>query len=289
VDEKHCADAAVEFGMRIVALLSGLALSFPLPAMAGDLLAGCGREPPLDVAAVLVHEGVERRLIVDVPEGYAPNRPHRLVVAFHGRTSPPAQVRRYYGLDRADGGRTIFVYPEALRQADGTYIWREPGDFELFDRIVERTGFAYCIAPDEVFAVGHSLGASFVNRLACARGGRLRAVASVAGGAVPAECRGEVAAMLLHHPEDELVPIAEGEAARDMLVEQNGLDGGASAAPAPSYPDGFNCRRYGPADAENPVLWCPHSQGVTSKGRYYPHQWPDGTGEAVMDFFASLD
>jgi polyhydroxybutyrate depolymerase len=263
------------------------------PAGAGDISAGCGREPPREAEAVLVHEGAERRLIVDVPEGYAPDRPHRLVVAFHGRTSPPDRVRRYYGLDRgldgADGGRSIFVYPEALRQADGTYIWREPEDFELFDRIVERIGATYCIAPDEVFAVGHSLGASFVNRLACARGGRLRAIASVAGGAVPAECRGEVAAMLLHHPEDELVPIAEGEAARDMLVEQNGLDGGASAAPAPSYPDGFNCRRYGPADAENPVLWCPHSQGVTSKGRYYPHQWPDGTGEAVMDFFASLD
>lgn len=266
-----------------------LSLAFAAPVGALELSAGCGREPPREADAVLVHEGVERRLIVDVPEGYAPDRPHGLVVAFHGRTSPPDRVRRYYGLDRADGGRTIFVYPEALRQADGTYVWREPGDFELFDLIVERIGGAYCIARDEVFAVGHSLGASFVNRLACARGGRLRAIASVAGGAAPSECGGEVAAMLLHHPEDELVPIAEGEAVRDLLVERNGLDGGAPAVPAPSYPDAFNCRRYGPADAENPVLWCPHSQDVTSKGRYYPHQWPDGTGGAVMDFFASLD
>lgn len=274
--------------MRITVLLFALALlpALPASAKAEDPSAGCGRPPLPEVPGGLVQDGVERPLIVDIPEGYEPGRPHRLVVAFHGRTNPPSRVRRYYGLEEADDGRTIFVYPEAFRQADGTYVWREPEDILLFDRIVSTIGAAYCVDLGEVFAVGHSLGASFVNDLACARGDRLRGIASVAGGMAPGDCRGRAAAMLLHHPGDELVPIEQGEAARDRLIAQNGL---AGKVPARSGPVAFDCRHYGPSEAGNPVLWCPHVLGTTSSGRYYPHQWPDGTGEAVMDFFASLD
>ncbi|HEV7370274.1 hypothetical protein [Arenibaculum sp.] len=246
---------------------------------------GCGRAPPAAPPDALSVEGASRPLIVDLPEGYDADRPHRLVVAFHGRTSPPARVRRYYDLDQAEGGRTIFVYPEARRQADGTYIWRMPEDLVLFETILERFGDLYCIAGDEVFAVGHSLGATFVNSLACARGDLLRGVGTVAGGIAPEDCTGSVAAMLLHHPEDELVPIDLGRAARDLLVAQNDLP----ERPRPADPRVFNCRRYGSADADNPVLWCPHDQAETGAGRYYPHQWPAGTGEAFMEFFATLD
>ena len=113
-------------------------------------------------------------------------------MAFHGRTNNNAQVRAYYGLEQPTGDPTIFVYPLALRQADGTFSWSNPGDkpdslrdYALFDTIVATFAQDYCIDPDRIFVVGHSLGASFVNSLACARGDLIgvsavsRAVSSV--------------------------------------------------------------------------------------------------------------
>ncbi|QQP89152.1 hypothetical protein IGS68_24685 [Skermanella sp. TT6] len=253
---------------------------------------GCGRPPPGSPPDSVVVDGRERALIADIPAGYEPGQPHRLVVAFHGRTNDNAQVRGYYGLDKAAREPTLFVYPQALRQADGTFSWSDPGDgsgslrdYALFDAVVARFAGSYCVDPDRIFVVGHSLGASFVNSLACARGDRIRGVGSVAGGIVPSRCRGSVAALMLHNPADELVPITEGERARDTLVAQNGQD---AASPEPAGAGAFRCERFADRDPANPVLWCPHDRDVNARGRYYPHQWPPGTAEAIMDFFQGL-
>jgi polyhydroxybutyrate depolymerase len=253
---------------------------------------GCGRPPPASVPDHVVLEGRERNLIADLPAGYDPRHPHRLVVAFHGRTNDNAQVRAYYRLEQPTGDPTIFVYPLALRQADGTFSWSDPGDkpdslrdYALFDTIVAKFAEVYCVDPDRIFVVGHSLGASFVNSLACARGDLIRGVGSVAGGVQRSRCRGSVAALLLHNPADKLVPWVEGERARDSLVAQNGQD---EAAAEPTEVGPFECERFAAHDPANPVLWCPHHQDQTSRGRYYPHQWPSGTGEAIMDFFETL-
>jgi polyhydroxybutyrate depolymerase len=253
---------------------------------------GCGRPPPTSVPDHVELEGRERSLIADLPTKYDSSHPHRLVVAFHGRTNNNAQVRAYYGLKQPAGDPTIFVYPLALRQADGTFSWSDPGDksdslrdYALFDTIVARFAQDYCVDPDRIFVVGHSLGASFVNSLACARGDLIRGVGSVAGGVQRSHCRGSVAALLLHNPADKLVPWVEGERARDSLVAQNGQD---EAVAEPTEVGSFECERFAAHDPANPVVWCPHHQDQTSKGRYYPHQWPSGTGEAIMDFFETL-
>lgn len=90
---------------------------------------------------------------------------------------------------------------------------------------------------------------------------------------------------MLHNPADELVPISEGERARDTLVAQNGQD---AASPEPAGAGAFRCERFADRDPANPVLWCPHDRDLNSRGRYYPHQWPPGTAEAIMDFFQGL-
>ncbi|HEY0838316.1 MAG TPA: hypothetical protein VGE72_30700, partial [Azospirillum sp.] len=82
-----------------------------------------------------------------------------------------------------------------------------------------------------------------------------------------------------------LVSVSQGLAARNAFLAQNGLPTGS----VPAEPDRFACRRYGPAAADNPVLWCPHHDDHTFGGRYYPHQWPRGTGAAAMAFFDRLD
>lgn len=270
-------------------LLLAILLAVPLgtaslPAAAAPGSAGCGAPAPLDPPMQVSVDGESRSVITAVPEAYDLDAPHSLVVAFHGRTNPAERVRRYYGLE-AGRERTIFVYPRAQRQQDGTFIWRRPEDVALFDAVVATISKAYCIAPDEVFAVGHSLGATFVNTLACLRGSVLRGIGTVAGGIVPAACDGRAAAMLLHHPEDRLVPIELGRAARDVLLAQNDLPRDPDAL----YPGFLGCRRHGESARGDPVLWCPHDQARTGRGRTYPHQWPRGTGAIFMDFFEALE
>lgn len=255
--------------------------------------AGCGRPPPETPPVVLTVGDRPRDLIAVLPTDYGPERPHALVVAFHGRTNTNAEVRRYFDLERYATEPTIFVYPTSLKDPTGRNVWADPGDrpeslrdFQIFDAILEAFSQGYCIDRSRVFVVGHSLGASFANSLACARGDVIRGLASVGGGIQrPKDCRGPVAAMVVHNPRDAQVPIAEGMRVRNALLDQDGLTSGSE----PDLPKHFNCRRYGYESSENPVLWCPSPDDRTQSGRFYPHQWPAGTGEAFMHFFASLE
>ena len=48
----------------------------------------------------------------------------------------------------------------------------------------------------------------------------------------------------------------------------------------------FECHRYG--DTENPLFWCLHAQDVTTRGRYYLHQWPQAAAQGIIEFFDLL-
>ena len=257
-----------------------------------QLSGGCGKPAP-DVPPSSVAVGDRTRAVITVvPGGYRPDTVHALVVAFHGRTNSNAQVQRYFDLERHASGPMIFVYPAGLADVFGRYTWSEPGepttglrDFALFDSVLERMAGTYCIDRNRVFVVGHSLGAWFANSLACARGGVIRGLGSIGGGITrPKDCTGPVAAMVLHNPHDAQVPIQQGIQVRNALLQQNRLlpDG------RPEHMERFDCSRYGSDAAENPVLWCPHVDNVTASGRFYPHQWPVGSGTAFMEFFAGL-
>jgi polyhydroxybutyrate depolymerase len=152
----------------------------------------------------------------------------------------------------------------------------------LFDVILDRIASAYCIDLDAVYVVGHSLGASFANSLACARAQGIRGVASVAGGIMPSRCSGAVAALLLHNPHDRAVPLSEGEKARDVLLGRPG----AAAKWVGRHVGTFECRQYG--DRDNPLFWCLHAQDITPRGRYYPHHWPQGAAQGIIEFFDLL-
>lgn len=246
--------------------------------------AGCGRPPPDAPPQSIDIDGVSRELIAAIPKGYDAEHAYRLVLAFHGRTNPAARARRYYGLETVDEDGTIFVYPQALRQEDGTFIWRLPEDLALFNRIIDRFAGRYCIAMDAIFAVGHSLGASFVNSLACARGTVLRGIATVAGGISETSCSGRSAALLLHNPADRLVPISEGQAALATLLAQNDLP----REPTEPHAAPFACERFGARGNRNPVIWCLYGPGGAQESRDYPHGWPANTERTIMSFFDEL-
>ena len=254
-------------------------------AEAADPSSGCGRPAPARAPEGFRVAGVERPAIVVPPANYHPDRPLPLVLAFHGRTNDNARLRRYLGLEEVTAAPAIFVYPRA-RQAPGGFTWAAPEgggpDLALFDAILAGIGRRYCIDRGAVFLIGHSLGASFANDLACARGHVVAGLVSVAGGIGPARCRERVPALLLHNPHDRLVPLAEGERARDALLGAPM----AEALPVAEILAGFACLRAGSGAA--PLLWCLHRQDVTTRGRYYPHQWPAGASRLAMAFFLDL-
>jgi polyhydroxybutyrate depolymerase len=277
-------------GSMVGAMALGALVATAAPA-AQAVTPGCEREAaPAPLERVTVN-GEQRILLTVVPESYTPDRAHALVLAFHGRTNSHDRVRRYYDLEPHAGDDVIFVYPGGRQLPDGTYTWADPEDptrsqpdLDLFDALVEAIGARYCIDGERIFAVGHSLGGWYANTLGCARGEVLRAIASLGGTITRTECQGATAALLLHNPDDRLVPFRYGLEARNVFLDQNQL-------PRRSDPlelGRFECQHFGAEADDAPVLWCPHREDYTPSGRYYPHQWPHGTGEAIIDFLSTL-
>lgn len=252
---------------------------------------GCRTGPAPPTQGTVEVRGRERALILRVPNDYRGERARELIIAFHGRTNPNSQVQGYFDLDE-ELPEAVIVYPSALPDGSG-FRWSNPGDlpadlrdFLLVERLIESLSRAYCIDLSRVFVVGHSLGASFANSVACHRAGRIRAVASVAGGIEGSECQGGAAALLIHHPDDRLVPVSEGLRARDAFVRANGLPTEPVPASEPQL-RALACVRHGP-DSPDPVIWCAHDDAYTYGGRYYPHNWPDAAAPAIARFFADL-
>ncbi len=253
---------------------------------------GCGRSAPAAPANSLIVSGRRRHFMLVVPTGYRSRHPQRLVFAFHGRTNNNAKVRSYYDLERHATQPTLFVYPSGLKDQSDRFTWSAPRDkanalrdYAFFDALLAEIGKRYCVALDHVYIVGHSLGAWFSNSLACARAAQIRAVATLGGSISAGVCGGAVAAMIVHNPKDRLVPFAGGQRARDTFLKHNGL---LEIRGVPMAAHDLNCHRYGSSAVRNPVLWCPHRHNHTWRGKHYPHNWPRGTGKAIMAFFASL-
>jgi len=242
---------------------------------------GCGKKPPAQVLSKFSVDGVERSAIVYVPTSYNSSKPLSLVFAFHGRTNSNERVRGYFGMDRATAGNAIVVYP-AGNKTGSSYNWN--GGAEFFDVMLRDIKNAYCINTDQVYAVGHSLGAAFVNDLACVRADLLRGVASLGGSRGKTSCNGPVAVMIWHNPKDNLAPYSGGVAAKDSYIKQNT----ASTQTEKAEPAWGNCVRYLYSYPTSPVIWCPHTIDNERDGTYYPHVWPRDTGVAMWNFFRTL-
>ncbi len=254
---------------------------------------GCSEEPPSSAPTSFNVNGVESSAIRVIPDNYDPEYPYPLVFAFHGRTNSNSQVRAYYKIERPINNKAIIVYPSGLElPSGGAYTWSDasdPGsalrDYEFFDEMLEEISDSYCVNKDKVFALGHSLGGWFTNSLACARGDKIRAVASIGSARTNSDCTGPTAVMQLHNPNDRLQSIQGAINSRDWFLEQNSCSQDYTEV----EPSEHNCVEYQGCTENHPVVWCPHDQDYDSSGNYYPHNWPRGTGEHMWDFFESLD
>ncbi len=244
--------------------------------------------PPQPPTNVQVRD-VQRSFISAVWDKVRAQRPTKLIVAFHGRTSPNTQVRQYYDLEKVRDEDVIIIYPAGLPEAWPSRNRRatnDPSDelrwFEFFDEILEEIWKEYCVDLDQVYAVGHSLWAWFANSLACARGDVVRAIGTVGWSTTANECTWSTAALIMHNPNDRLAAFSWWVVARDQLLDQNEC-GPETKAVGPAQ---GNCVEYINCSAWDPVIWCPHTQDYTTRNRsYYPHTWPDFAGEMIREFF----
>lgn len=254
---------------------------------AGCTLTTVPENPP----AKFMVNGVERSAITVVPDSYKPGEPISLLFAFHGRTNSNQMVKGYYGIEKPSAGKAIIVYPAGVPNATG-YSWSDSGDkagelrdYEFFDVMLAEFSNNYCINEDKIFVVGHSLGGWFTNSLACARGDVIRAIASLGGSRSNSDCKGPVAAMVWHNPNDQQASFAGGEAARDAFIGQNQC----STEKISVEPTWGNCVAYQGCNQDAPLVFCPHNKDLDWRGDYYPHNWPNGTGAEMWKFFEELE
>ncbi len=253
--------------------------------------AGCGQMPPATAPNTSVVDGVERSYITEIPSDYSENEPKKIIFAMHGRTNSNAQVQGYYKVEEAAGNAAIMVYPSGLPTNSSPRNWADGGDsasklrdYAFFDQLLEEFSNNYCIDLDEVYVVGHSLGAWFTNSLACFRGDVIRGVGTIGGSTSVGECAGPVATMIWHNPNDRLAAFSGGELARDQYLRQNQCSNDTISV----EPAGGNCVEYQGCYDEAPLVWCPHNVDTAWGGAYYPHTWPNFAGSEIWGFFESL-
>jgi polyhydroxybutyrate depolymerase len=107
----------------------------------------------------------------------------------------------------------------------------------------------------------------------------LRAIGSVAGGPAFGDCEPDerVAALLIHGSLDEIVPIEQGEMARDQLLLRNECAATTVAhEPAP-------CVAYDGCASGYDTIWCQHDIAELQG-----HTWPSFAAATIWGFFAAL-
>jgi polyhydroxybutyrate depolymerase len=178
------------------------------------------------------------------------------------------------------------AFPQSQGGAGWNFAAEIPPSLEFFEALYTQMVSNYCVDTSHTFAIGHSSGAYFADILACRHGDRLRGIGDVSG-ALQAEsrdnCVGSVAALLVHGPNDTVVPFAGGVQMRDQYLSRNACS--QSTIPGPVAP----CVSYQGCSAGLPVAWCQHDE-PTYQDQNGPtnHGWPSFASQAIADFLFAL-
>ncbi len=170
--------------MNFRTLCGGLLFVFALSQLT------CGRAEPPDISLwqptpgvsrlAVTHDGIERELLVQLPRNYDPAGKYPLVLAFHGAGRSCDDWPQW--LETVAGSREfIGIYPQGVGSSwEGEYDGRRVDDFSFVSSLIGWADTALAADPINRYAVGFSLGALFVNRLACRITG-LTGIAAVSG------------------------------------------------------------------------------------------------------------
>ncbi len=181
-------------------------------------------------------DGISRTFIVHIPEGLDPSEPVPVLFAFHGYIMGDQVM---YDLtdfaEVADREGFIAVFPDGAGAAPwdtgqnlcGVGFLVDDGntdDIAFVHAMLDDIEADHCIARDEVFVTGFSMGGYFTNHIACQEGASLlRAAAPHSGGTYEGDCHGgPVPMMILHGTADPVIWPSCGSESRDLWVARNG-------------------------------------------------------------------
>jgi poly(3-hydroxybutyrate) depolymerase len=245
---------------------------------------GCGAAaPPTGVINGTINVGgTDRTYLLSVPASYDPTRAYPLIFAWHGRTGTSQLARQYFGIEAQTTTNAIVVYPQGLLVSGtagdtGWELGETQRDVLFFDALYTKIAGEYCTGT--TFSMGHSFGGYMSNSLGCYRGGtgagKVRAIASIAGGGPFTSCSGDpISAVIIHGTEDTVVLPSQGLMSRDTWRTAAGCATTSMAAtPSP-------CIAYDTCTAGLDVRYCEHSQTAGSG-----HGWPSFAAPAAWQLF----
>jgi polyhydroxybutyrate depolymerase len=239
--------------------------------------AGCGSTQAVESGRFTIDvEGTPRDYILELPDDYDSTRPYRLIFGWHPRGGSAEQVANgfgggFYGLEQLAEGSAIFVSAEGIDEG-----WANTGgrDIALLDGMLERFDSELCFDRSRVFSTGFSYGGMMSLAIGCARGDVFRAIAPMSGALYSGCVDGDapVAFLGFHGVDDTVVPLGNGQTARNVFVERNGCQPEAAV-------ESDGCVRFQGCAAASPVTWCEFDGG---------HTPAPGSAQAIWEFFTQF-
>jgi poly(3-hydroxybutyrate) depolymerase len=231
----------------------------------GGLSAGCGTPTTLTSARASIDvSGTMREYVLKIPADYDPSKPYKLIFGWHWRGGVANDVVSgqiiggpYYGLESRAAGSAIFVAPEGIDMG-----WANTGgrDIAFLKAMLARFNAGLCIDQARIFSTGFSYGGMMSDAIGCEMADVFRAIAPMSG-AFYSGCNEPnmhpIALWLAHGDNDTVVPLANGQEARDKFLERNGC--GTTTTPTEPSP----CVSYGGCMDGYPVVYCEFSGGHT--------------------------
>jgi poly(3-hydroxybutyrate) depolymerase len=203
-----------------------------------------------------------REYVLEIPDDYDPSKPYKLIFGWHWRGGVANDVVSgqiiggpYYGLQSRADGSAIFVSPEGIDMG-----WANTGgrDIAFLRAMLERFNANLCIDQARIFSTGFSYGGMMSDAIGCEMADVFRAIAPMSG-AFYSGCRepnmNPIALWLAHGDNDTVVPLADGQEARDKFLERNGC--GTTTTPTDPSP----CVSYEGCMEGYPVVYCEFSGG----------------------------
>jgi poly(3-hydroxybutyrate) depolymerase len=219
--------------------------------------------------------GTPRTYYVQLPSNYDAATPHRLIFQFHPWGGSADQALTMYKLNSAIPD-AIYVTPQGLDAGGNGPGWANTDgvDIAFTKAMLADVQGKYCVDNSRIFSVGFSYGGMMSFAVACEMSDVFRAIAPMSGALYSDPgCKGtgpHIAMWGSHGTSDTVVPIENGRAGRDKVLQQNHC--GTTTTPVDPSP----CVKYEGCDAGYDVTWCEWDG---------PHGIPSFGSSAIATFF----
>jgi poly(3-hydroxybutyrate) depolymerase len=253
-----------------------------------DPSAGCGKSGPQTGSSGSPLTVSGHQYYVKLPTGYDANKPYPTLFMFNPTGNPISWAEQNAGFE-SNGAKDawIRVYPHPANSSAG---WGS-SDVSFFAPLYNAITSNFCVDRERVFAAGESSGGDFSSILGCEHADKVRAIGPCATKPVsnyPLDtarrtCTGQVAAVIIHGKNDNVVGPENGPLTRDFYLALNHCT--STGQPVTGYTDTLsNCVEFQGCDGGFPVFWCQHTDPEYSNTN---HGWPRFAAKFLFEKFST--